>query len=175
MSDNENATSSNPYAAPEGSLSTASGTAAGTLASRWARLGAALIDGIIMMVVSVVPMILFFGGWARYVERATSFGFLWKLGMGIFGLAIFLLINGYFLAQSAQSVGKKMVGIKIMRTDGTQPPLSHIVLRRMVPLYVAQLIPFIGPLFGFIDTILIFRDTRQCAHDQIADTVVVNA
>ena len=175
MSDNENATSSNPYAAPEGDLSTALEAAAGMLASRWARLGAAFIDGIIMIVVTMVPMLLIFGGWARYVERATASGFMWKLGMGIFGLAVFLLINGYFLAQSAQSVGKKMVGIKIMRTDGTQPPLSHILLRRMAPVYVAQLIPFIGPLLVFIDTVLIFRNTRQCAHDQIADTVVVNA
>jgi uncharacterized RDD family membrane protein YckC len=175
MSDNDNATSSNPYAAPEGNLSTAPGTGAGTLASRWARLGAAIIDGIIMMVVSVVPMIMFFGGWAGYVERAAASGFLWKLSVGIFGLAVFLLINGYFLAQSAQSLGKKAVGIKIMRTDGTQPPLSHILLRRMVPVTAAQLIPFVGPLLVLIDTLLIFRSTRQCIHDQIADTVVVNA
>jgi len=36
-------------------------------------------------------------------------------------------------------------------------------------------IPFLGRLVQFIDPLLIFRDSRRCLHDEIADTTVVNA
>ncbi|HXA47554.1 MAG TPA: RDD family protein, partial [Burkholderiaceae bacterium] len=101
-------------------------------------------------------------------------GVVLKIGLGVFGWVIYMLINGYFLAQSGQSLGKKALGIKIVRTDGSQPPLQHIVLRRLAPMYVAQVIPYIGPLLGLVDILLIFRSSRQCIHDQIADTLVVN-
>jgi uncharacterized RDD family membrane protein YckC len=68
-----------------------------------------------------------------------------------------------------------MLGIKIVRTDGSQPPLSHIALRRLGPMYLAQIIPMIGPLLAMVDILLIFRSSRQCVHDQIADTKVVKA
>jgi len=33
----------------------------------------------------------------------------------------------------------------------------------------------IGPLLAMVDILLIFRSSRQCVHDQIADTKVVKA
>jgi len=171
----DNTTPSNPYAAPEGNLSASQQNEAGVLASLGSRFGAAMLDGIIMGLLTLVPLMVFMGGWSAYVVKATAGGYMWKIGLGAFGWAVYLLINGYFLAQSGQSLGKKLVGIKIVRTDGSRPPLSHIALRRLGPMYVAQLIPLIGPLLSFIDIVLIFRSSRQCVHDQIADTVVVNA
>ena len=31
------------------------------------------------------------------------------------------------------------------------------------------------PLFGIIDALFIFGETRQCLHDKLADTIVVEA
>lgn len=172
---NDNVNLSNPYAAPEGNLSEAQPNETAAFASLGARFGASLIDGVIMLALTMVPLIAFMGGWSNYVATAVSNGYLLKIGIGVVGFAIYVLINGYFLAQSGQSIGKKMVCIKIVRTDGSQPPLSHILLRRLGPTYIAQVMPLVGPLLIFIDVILIFRSSRQCVHDQIADTMVVNA
>ena len=37
------------------------------------------------------------------------------------------------------------------------------------------LVPLIGWLFALADALLIFRDSRKCLHDNIADTIVVTA
>jgi len=39
--------------------------------------------------------------------------------------------------------------------------------------YLANLVPVVGALFGLIDCLLIFRQSRRCLHDQIADTIVI--
>jgi len=171
----DDTTQPNPYAAPNGNLNDTARIEAGELASLGSRFGAAMLDGIIMSILVLLPVVLFMGGWTEYVTKVGTGGIGLKIGVGLFGFIVFLLVNGYFLAQSGQSLGKKMLGIKIVRTDGSQPPLSHIVLRRMVPVSVAQIIPTIGPLLAMIDILLIFRSSRQCVHDQIADTKVVKA
>jgi uncharacterized RDD family membrane protein YckC len=168
-------TPANPYAAPNGNLNDTAPILVGELAGLGSRFGAAMLDGIIMSIVALLPLVLVMGGWAEYAAKATTGGLVWKIGLGVFGWAVYLLINGYFLAQSGQSIGKKMLGIKIVRTDGSQPPLSHIALRRLGPMYLAQIIPMIGPLLAMVDILLIFRSSRQCVHDQIADTKVVKA
>ena len=46
--------------------------------------------------------------------------------------------------------------------------LIHILL-------VIALIPVVGWLYGLVDALMIFRDSRKCLHDNIADTIVVKA
>jgi hypothetical protein len=36
-------------------------------------------------------------------------------------------------------------------------------------------IPVIGTIYGLLDVLLIFRASRRCLHDNIADTIVVTA
>jgi uncharacterized RDD family membrane protein YckC len=52
---------------------------------------------------------------------------------------------------------------------------SRFVFLRWLPLFVVGLIPWVGYLSGLIDAVLIFRDSHQCLHDNIADTRVVTA
>jgi uncharacterized RDD family membrane protein YckC len=172
MSDNVESTP-NPYSAPQGELKDMS-IQTGNLASLGSRFGAAFIDGIIMMIVAMVPLILFFGGWSAYVVKAAAAGVMFKVSLAIFGFLVYVVVNSYFLAANGQTVGKKLVGIKIVRTDGSTPPLPHILLRRQGPISLIQMIPFVGPLLGLIDVVMIFRGSRQCVHDQIADTCVIN-
>ena len=164
----------NPYSAPQVSMENEPHEGP-ELAGRGARLGAAIIDSIILGIVVVVPMVFILGGFSEYVSTINDSVFKWKFIMSVLGFMAFMLINGVFLARDGQSIGKKLVGIKIVRSDGSKADLSVIVLRRMLPVYVAQWVPYAGPLAQFADVLCIFRESRKCLHDDIADTKVVNA
>jgi uncharacterized RDD family membrane protein YckC len=178
MTDNFNSSgtatgAANPYSAPKTDLSEQRAPDEAELAGRGRRLGAAIIDTIIMVIVAVGPIIMLSGGWTAYSLKAAegSIGFI--LMNAIVGLVIYLLINGYFLAKDGQSVGKKVLGIKIVRTDGSKADFARIVLRRLLPVQVVSNIPMIGPLLALVDVLLIFRASKKCVHDDIADTVVI--
>jgi len=48
---------------------------------------------------------------------------------------------------------------------------------RILPVTIAGSIPYlrIGNLISLVDILLIFRSSRQRLHDQLADTIVVDA
>lgn len=171
MSD-QDSPASNPYQASSTTLSAAD--IPEELASRSNRLAAAIVDGIIMMLVLLVPLTVTLGGFAAYSLKVQS-SFLFHVAVTVLGYVVFLLINGYFLAQSGQSIGKKLVKIKIVRTDGSPATLQQIAIRRLGPVQFAQLVPVLGMIFGLVDVLCIFRESRLCIHDQIADTKVINA
>jgi uncharacterized RDD family membrane protein YckC len=145
------------------------------MARRGNRLIASIIDAILMCLVTLLPLVFFVGGWQAYVTTVAMHPTLWKIGSSLGGWIVFLAINGYFLAQNGQSIGKKMVGIKIVRSDGSPVSLGRIIALRMGPIYLVNLIPTIGGVLALIDILLIFRASRKCVHDQIADTIVIAA
>jgi uncharacterized RDD family membrane protein YckC len=163
--------SANPYAAPGSNLSTQN--AGEELAGRGRRLGAAFIDGIIMIFVTAFPIVWMHGGFGNYMAKAQdpSIGFL--LSSVVFGFVMYLVVNGYFLAKDGQTIGKKLLGTRIVRTDGSKADFMRIVLRRLLPVQIASAIPMIGGLLVLIDVLLIFRGSKKCVHDDIADTIVI--
>jgi uncharacterized RDD family membrane protein YckC len=64
-----------------------------------------------------------------------------------------------------------MLGIKVVRTDGSPASVGRIFWLRNV---VNGLIGIV-PLYGLVDVLFIFSESRQCLHDKIADTAVVKA
>ena len=36
-------------------------------------------------------------------------------------------------------------------------------------------VPIVGAFYALVDCLLIFRESRRCLHDNIADTIVVTA
>lgn len=177
MSDINNPSSTiaaaNPYAAPKSNLTPTQPDGEPNFAHRGRRLGAALIDGILMMIVLLVPLILYFGGFMAYSNKVAS-SFMLQLGITLVSAVIYLLINGYFLMQNGQSIGKKILGIKIVRTDGSKADLARIALRRFLPVQLVSLVPYTGGLLSIVDALFIFRKSNKCLHDDLADTIVVN-
>lgn len=95
---------------------------------------------------------------------------LWALG----GVAVWLALNGVFLARSGQTIGKKLVGIQIVNvSDGKPAPLARLVIWRYLPMVLVSQIPYVGGVLGIVNVCFIFRQDRRCVHDHIAGTRVV--
>ena len=85
-------------------------------------------------------------------------------------------ITAWLVATNGQTIGKRMVGIKVVRTDGSPASFGRIFLMRNVVSTLPAFLPFIGLLYQLvIDPIFIFQDSRRCLHDLIADTTVVRS
>ena len=163
---NQTASQDNPYAAPSAHVADAFENDGLVLAERLTRLGAVLLD-IVVMFVAVIPMVVF-AVLAGQGKSAT----LWAV-LGVAAILALFAYNLILLYQNGQSVGKKLLGIKILRSDGSRCSLARIIFMRWLPVGLLGNIPYLGILISLTDALLIFRDNRLCLHDQIADTIVV--
>ncbi len=147
----------------------------GVLAGRWIRLGATLIDAVVAglafgLLALVSPINVF------RPSLASSNG-LWMLLVQnlVLGFILFLVIHGYLIATRGQTIGKALLKIRIVRSDGTPASFARIVGLRYLTTSVLASIPVVGTIYGLVDVLLIFRSSRRCLHDNIADTIVVTA
>lgn len=175
MSDHEQAAATNIYAAPNADLSSEVQITESSLAGLGQRFGASLIDTLILMAINFSLIVWYFGSWYKYLNAVQSQTFNLQLSGALLGLVTFTIINGKFLADNGQTIGKKLLGIKIVRSDGSKLGLQRFFTHRYLPLVFVPLIPVVGMFVPLIDVLFIFRDSRQCLHDQIADTIVVQA
>jgi uncharacterized RDD family membrane protein YckC len=83
------------------------------------------------------------------------------------------VITAWLVATNGQSIGKRLVGIKIVRTDGSRASFARIFLLRNVVNFLPTLLPYVGLLYQLIDPLFIYQESRQCLHDKLADTIVV--
>ena len=164
------------------------GTAPGSLAERGARLLAATVDELILLAVSL-PMII--GAMPAMVSLVAGTGsidpssdassILHTLLHGpgttitVLALIAWCIITAWLVAANGQSIGKRLVGIKIVRTDGSRASFARIFLLRNVVNGLPNLLPYVGWLYQLIDPLMIYQESRQCLHDKIADTIVVRA
>jgi uncharacterized RDD family membrane protein YckC len=160
----------NPYAPPRAKvLDVSDASDELELAGRGVRFGAALLDGVIFMALVYIPLI-FAGALGSVNSDTPSFSPVAGL-LGFAGLVVFCWFNILYVSRNGQSIAKKWLGIKVVRSDGSKASLGRIFWLRNV---VNALLGII-PLYGLIDPMLIFSDNRQCIHDKIADTIVVVA
>lgn len=169
--------SRNPYAAPRAAVREVQAEGDLVLASRLGRLGAVLLDSAILL----VPIFLIaMPAYSNYVARAQgqtptggmpSSGLMAVLGLALIAFAIYQLV---LLYRSGQTVGKKIVGIRIVRVDGSRASFPRLLfLRYGVPTLIGM-IPYVGWIFSLADPLFIFGESRRCLHDMLAETIVVN-
>lgn len=104
------------------------------LAGRGQRLAGAVIDGVFQAALGI-PLMLLLGlgpnlwnpGGAELPE---------KLRFLALGWLVYLLLHGWTLHTRGQTLGKLIVGTRIVDLDGKTPPLVNIILRRVVPIAV---------------------------------------
>jgi uncharacterized RDD family membrane protein YckC len=152
------------------------------LAERGARLGAKCVDGLTvlgaMLAAGIVAAIAI-----PVLAAFTRIGAGRPFGINVFGLLAglvgFLTLlalviwNCVWLRRYGQTIGKRVMKIRIVRSGGGQATLGRIFWLRYVPMILLGSIPYLGFLITVTDYLLIFREGRQCLHDQFADTKVV--
>lgn len=161
----------NPYAPPQAVVQDVIDPAAGmVLADRGTRLGAALLDGLIMLPI-YVPFVI---SLAVGEDADTGAGPALVAGGVVVMLAGFIAWAWFtvlYVKRNGQTIAKKLLGIKVVRSDGTPISLGRIFWLRNVVNTLLGIIPF----YGFIDMLFIFGEARRCLHDHIADTIVIKA
>lgn len=163
----------NYYAAPQAELGPGSAgnpfVGSVTIATRLSRCLAVIVESFIWMI-AAIPMAV---GAVFSVEGgdvALMVGMMMS-GAILLGLAV---ANLYLLATNGQTIGKKIMGIKIVRSDLVTPAsFWRIVGLRYLPVSLMGMVPFVGGLLQFGNYLMIFGAEQRCGHDLIADTHVV--
>jgi uncharacterized RDD family membrane protein YckC len=147
-----------------------------TLADRGTRLGAILLDGLILIVPVIFFLWLFYEAFGAkfWIPVPGSKGVFLSLGAVAIGAIVDLAINGTLLFRHGQTVGKRLCKIRIAKLNGEVPSLFDSFIKRRVLFSTVQQIPIAGALLGFADALMIFRDDRRCIHDHVAGTIVIN-
>jgi len=174
--------SSNPYAAPQADLDafrvpeTPADASGLSKATRGSRLAAAFIDGLIAF--AAISPVIFTMGWSHVVKAGQSHNSLWFIGTNtsqIVGTALWLAVFGFqawLITTTGQSVGKRVLGIKIVMMDGSPVGFVRGVLIRTWLVALLSFIPVIKYV-GLIDLLFIFTREKRCLHDIVAGTRVV--
>ena len=185
------------------------------LAGRFIRLIAYIFD-VIIVLITAIPLYLAFVDFAKSSENSsalaqleTEFDKMAETGKAspelteaigdmfyefasspYFDLYLFCtfvyLAYGLYLIINGQTIGKKIFGIRVVRSDGSRAGFWRCVfIRWFIAGLIIQaltmaisLVPIIGwiigPFVGLIGLLMIFGETRRCLHDRIADTLVIN-
>ncbi|WLT30316.1 RDD family protein [Geothrix sp. PMB-07] len=147
-------------------------------ATRLSRLGAALIDGLVSFApvgaVAVLLPVALLGG-----KLGALLGVLVVAAVVALGVLITQIV---LLAGHGQTIGKKVLGIRMITSDGSTPSIWRVFFLRWLPFaVVAAVVQLVlkvqgsGGLIHLLDVVFIFQPTRRCLHDLFADTHVIKA
>lgn len=164
----------NPFAPPAAHVADIARSGAPELGGRGARFGAAIIDTLIQVGAYYA---LAFTVFSSLMPSSTRTGGV----VGMFALQIiasfvlFIVIHGYLLATQGQTVGKKLLGLRIVRSNGERASVGRLIGVRYFLGWLIAVIPVVGVIYALVDSLMIFRESHKCIHDNIADTIVVTA
>ena len=143
------------------------------LASRWYRLGAVIVDNLIISLI-VFPVMYFTGVFGRLAHQ-EQMTIKERIFFILLGVILFLVLQGYLLFKKGQTIGKFMFNIKIVDLQGNVPNFGKLLVLRYFIFGLIQQIPFVGGIANLTDIGFIFGSEKRCLHDYLAGTIVVNA
>ena len=149
------------------------------MASRGQRLGAFLIDVVITVSITyVLATTLGIELAPASTEPRPPRGF--SLVGYLINMVVMIGVNAVFIFRDGQTIGKMVVGIRVVRTNGDRVNGWRYILLRMLPILSCQAIgraipavQFLTGLLVLADALLIFRPEANCLHDDLADTRVI--
>lgn len=189
------ATTQNPFAPPRAHVEDRFAAPTQMVpATRLSRFLAVLIDGGPGIVAAIIA-----GVWVAITMPGVFSGHFdpksinW-MAIGLVGLAMIVLSIGWVIWQIVllyrygQTIGKKALGIRVVRMDGSRVSFPRfffirggvlVVIRAVIGGIAGGLQMRHGNLAGYlvtlVDALLIFGPASRCGHDFIADTQVVTA
>ena len=143
------------------------------------RLVAYLVDSVIQTgIVSIVVIPVYFVVVISVLRGGGSGGtFLETLvGLVVFEVVVYTLFSYLYhvewIRRSGNTVGKKLMKLRVVSLDGSQTPMDRRTLaKRWAVQFVVAAVPFYTYLDGFWQ--LWDQPYRQCLHDKWPRTVVV--
>jgi uncharacterized RDD family membrane protein YckC len=161
----------NRYAPPRASVrDVVAPQASAEPAERSTRLGANILDSLVFGGMVLTPLVLMMVTRIVGPDNADVVGAL-GVALMLAGFVAWCWLTILYMHRNGQSIGKKLAGIKVVRSDGTPVSLGRLIMLRNVVNAMLGILP----LYGLIDALFIFGDARQCLHDKLADTIVVVA
>lgn len=135
------------------------------LATLWSRVGAGLIDAIIVVTLTGVACF----GWSinEGMQGIVQSESIWNARGLLVALAVDLVYAVYFMSGSKQSTpGQRALNVRIAKVDGSDVGVGSALGR-----YLVSLISSILLKIGFL--IAVFTARKQTLHDLAAGTIVV--
>jgi uncharacterized RDD family membrane protein YckC len=153
-----------------------------SLASRGSRLGAVLLDQLFVLILLLPGLWQLLQPFMKDMQAGRSptpeeivAQLAPALPLLIIPILVFVIVQIVLLVKHGQTVGKKLLGIRIVKLNGSNPGfVSVIIMRSFLPGLIGG-IPAVGPFFSLVNVLLIFREDRRCIHDLMAGTIVVEA
>lgn len=160
------------YAPPQAEVADIEPQAAGVvLATRMRRFWAAMID--VGIGTLIVVLTAYFSIWDPWADLEGASQWAPNPRDALISFAAFCVLHGWLLVRRGQTIGKAVLGIRIVRDDGGRAGPGRLLGIRYGVGYALMIIPIIGQVYAFIDVLFIFGRKRRCLHDLIADTIVV--
>jgi uncharacterized RDD family membrane protein YckC len=138
----------------------------GQYAGFWIRVGAKLIDGLILGVVLVLPFVIYLfrvmAGGAPDPQQQIVAQIIFQLGYWL----VMIGFNTFFVGKFAATPGKMACGLRVIMSDG-----SRVSYGRACGRSLAEILSGLICNIGYI--IAAFDDQKRALHDHICDTRVV--
>lgn len=131
-----------------------------TYAGAGRRLVAVLLDSLIIGVMTYLIGVV----------AGLLSGDILGIGIAVTNIASFVISIGYFVvyqSQAGQTLGKKVMGVKVVNAEGKTPSMVTFFLREIIGKMVSAIILMIGYLM------ILWDGRKQGLHDKIAGTFVV--
>jgi len=142
------------------------------LASPGSRLAAQILDGLIYLIL-IIPFFIGLALFSENKEQDTAIA-VGLVSMGVLLIVVLFIVQGVFLCSQGQTLGKKMMGVRIVNFDDSgNPGFGRAFLLRYCANTLLTMIPWIGWIYSLVDILFIFRGDRRCIHDLMAMTKVV--
>lgn len=179
-SDDQRSEGNNPYSSPGSELER--GRVDAPMAGLLKRLAASMVDNFLVMACFLGPP-LAAGELGLFLEslqtedpvvmrEALVNGGYTATPILSLALAAFNLV---LLYRDGQTIGKRMLGTRIVRTSGARAGLLRILCMRSWLPGMVYMLPAVGPMFLVFGHAAILLNPRRCFHDYLADTKVVEA
>jgi len=140
-------------------------------ASVWLRIAAYLIDGLVLGVVNAVAYLTVIAMTASAGGSGNESAALTAM---LAALVLVIVLDGiYFVAQegtSGQTLGKRVVGTKVVKADGSEMSVEAAFIRYFFLLLASFAVG------GLLTVLMVaLSDTKQRIGDRVAGTIVVKA